>query len=281
MRRRGGITALYAVVGRAGAGGAPVGVRGAGRPGGPGDGDRAGRRHHHHARRRPLPPRQPAPAADPAPRAGAARAGTAGPARAAGRARGRAAGGPGQVLEDDQPVEDQAKRKKKKVIATAAASQSVTISDFKFTPGSVTVNVGDTVTWSNAGPTPHSATASDGSFDTGHPREGRRRLPHLHPGRHPRVHLHAAPVHARHGGRAGVRLRRQLGLARPARTGTDTTGTASPRPATARGCRRRASTRAAWPCVGLMTLALGAYLRRRTAPVSARPPVASAGSRPG
>ena len=27
--------------------------------------------------------------------------------------------------------------------------------------------MGDTVTWSNAGPTPHSATASDGSFDTG------------------------------------------------------------------------------------------------------------------
>ena len=52
-------------------------------------------------------------------------------------------------------------------IAKAAASASVTISDFKFTPSSVTVNVGDTVTWTNNGPTVHTATANDGSFDTG------------------------------------------------------------------------------------------------------------------
>jgi plastocyanin len=50
---------------------------------------------------------------------------------------------------------------------SAAASTSVTISDFKFTPAKITVNVGDTVTWSNRGPTAHSATARDGSFDTG------------------------------------------------------------------------------------------------------------------
>ena len=52
-------------------------------------------------------------------------------------------------------------------VAHAAASGSVTISDFKFTPATITVNVGDTVTWTNNGPTPHSATAKDGSFDTG------------------------------------------------------------------------------------------------------------------
>jgi LPXTG-motif cell wall-anchored protein len=43
----------------------------------------------------------------------------------------------------------------------------VTIADFQFTPAQITVNQGDTVTWTNNGPTPHSATASDGSFDTG------------------------------------------------------------------------------------------------------------------
>ena len=37
----------------------------------------------------------------------------------------------------------------------------------QFSPSSVTVNVGDTVTWTNNGPTAHSATASNGSFDTG------------------------------------------------------------------------------------------------------------------
>ena len=49
----------------------------------------------------------------------------------------------------------------------AAASTTVTIKDFDFGPAAVTVNVGDTVTWTNAGPSPHSATANDGSFDTG------------------------------------------------------------------------------------------------------------------
>jgi len=56
--------------------------------------------------------------------------------------------------------------------AKASSSASVTISDFKFTPDSVTVNVGDTVTWTNDGPSVHTATADDGSFDTGSLREG-------------------------------------------------------------------------------------------------------------
>jgi LPXTG-motif cell wall-anchored protein len=56
--------------------------------------------------------------------------------------------------------------------ADASASASVTISDFKFTPDTVTVNEGDTVTWTNDGPTVHTATAEDGSFDTGTLRKG-------------------------------------------------------------------------------------------------------------
>ena len=51
--------------------------------------------------------------------------------------------------------------------AKVAASASVTISDFKFAPDTVTVNEGDTVTCTNQGPTVHTATAEDGSFDTG------------------------------------------------------------------------------------------------------------------
>ena len=56
--------------------------------------------------------------------------------------------------------------------AKASASATVTISDFKFTPDTVTVNEGDTVTFNNDGPTVHTATADDGSFDTGSLREG-------------------------------------------------------------------------------------------------------------
>jgi plastocyanin len=60
-----------------------------------------------------------------------------------------------------------AEPKEDKPTAEASATASVTISDFKFTPASVTVNEGDTVNFTNDGPTVHTATADDGSFDTG------------------------------------------------------------------------------------------------------------------
>ncbi len=51
--------------------------------------------------------------------------------------------------------------------AIAAASGSVVIADFSFSPASITIDQGDTVTWTNNGPTAHSATAGGGEFDTG------------------------------------------------------------------------------------------------------------------
>jgi len=39
--------------------------------------------------------------------------------------------------------------------------------DFKFSPTRVEVSVGDTITWVNHDITPHTATAVDGSWDTG------------------------------------------------------------------------------------------------------------------
>lgn len=48
-----------------------------------------------------------------------------------------------------------------------AADQAVTIEGFAFSPGTVTVVVGDTVTWTNRDGASHTATADDGSFDTG------------------------------------------------------------------------------------------------------------------
>jgi plastocyanin len=52
---------------------------------------------------------------------------------------------------------------------TSAATQSdaVTIKDFSFEPGSLTVKAGTKVTWSNEDSTSHTATADDGAFDTG------------------------------------------------------------------------------------------------------------------
>ena len=51
-------------------------------------------------------------------------------------------------------------------VAHKSASASVTMGDFFFSPRSVTVAVGDTVTWRNNGDAPHNATADDGSFQT-------------------------------------------------------------------------------------------------------------------
>jgi plastocyanin len=51
--------------------------------------------------------------------------------------------------------------------ARAAGDPGDTISDFQFSPGTITIHVGDTVTWTNNGPSAHTATATNGGFDTG------------------------------------------------------------------------------------------------------------------
>ncbi len=49
-----------------------------------------------------------------------------------------------------------------------AADASVSISNFAFVPASVTVNVGDTVTWTNnQGGVPHTVSSDTGAFDSG------------------------------------------------------------------------------------------------------------------
>jgi LPXTG-motif cell wall-anchored protein len=65
------------------------------------------------------------------------------------------------------PAPAQPAPKTQRTSAKAAGSGSVTIADFQFTPAQITISQGDTVTWTNNGPTAHSATAPGGSFDTG------------------------------------------------------------------------------------------------------------------
>jgi plastocyanin len=52
-------------------------------------------------------------------------------------------------------------------VARASASATVSMGDNFFSPASVSIAEGDTVTWANNGQAPHSATADNGSFDTG------------------------------------------------------------------------------------------------------------------
>jgi plastocyanin len=47
-----------------------------------------------------------------------------------------------------------------------AASKSVSIVDFAFQPGSVTISAGDSVVWTNNGQAPHTVTDDGGTFDS-------------------------------------------------------------------------------------------------------------------
>jgi LPXTG-motif cell wall-anchored protein len=102
------------------------------------------------------PPEQPAAETAPAPPAPAPAEPAPAPAEAA------PATPEPQFLADERGA-----RKRDEPTAVAAASGAVTIVDFSFSPGTITINEGDTVTWTNNGPTPHSATSSNGAFDTG------------------------------------------------------------------------------------------------------------------
>ncbi|HEU4736017.1 MAG TPA: cupredoxin family copper-binding protein [Solirubrobacterales bacterium] len=55
----------------------------------------------------------------------------------------------------------------------AARAEKVEIADFAYDPDPVTVQVGGKVTWLNQDSAPHTATADDGSFDTGTLEEGK------------------------------------------------------------------------------------------------------------
>lgn len=55
----------------------------------------------------------------------------------------------------------------------AARAEKVAIVDFAYDPDPVIVQVGGKVTWLNQDSAPHTATAEDGSFDTGTLEEGK------------------------------------------------------------------------------------------------------------
>lgn len=48
-----------------------------------------------------------------------------------------------------------------------AADHAVAIQGMKFVPANIVVAAGDTITFTNRDSAPHTATANDGSFDTG------------------------------------------------------------------------------------------------------------------
>jgi plastocyanin len=52
-------------------------------------------------------------------------------------------------------------------LSVGTTSESIAIRDFAFAPGNLQIPVGATVTWTNYDDVPHTASAKDGSWDTG------------------------------------------------------------------------------------------------------------------
>ena len=51
--------------------------------------------------------------------------------------------------------------------AAPRSADAIEIADFKFDPETIRVEAGTELTWTNSDDAPHTATADDGSFDTG------------------------------------------------------------------------------------------------------------------
>lgn len=177
-----------------------------------------------------------------------------------------------ELPEQDAPAKPKPRRSGKAPRATAAADTGVTISDFQFAPASVTIDAGDTVTWTNDGPTPHSATADDGSFDTGIFDAGQSRSETFeqagsfayfctpHPNMRGTITVRAASTGGGSGdggGAAGGTTGGESGTT-GADSGTSGDSSGSALPATGLDAGGLA-------LLGLVTLALGAFLRRRAA----------------
>jgi LPXTG-motif cell wall-anchored protein len=157
--------------------------------------------------------------------------------------------------------------------ATAAADTSVTIRDFEFAPASVTIDVGDTVTWNNDGPTPHSATADEGDFDTGIFDAGESRSHTFeeagtfsyfctpHPNMRGTITVRAASSGAEPDGGADSGTTGSTG----GESGAADTDTGSSDDSSGAALPDTGLDTGGLAALGLMTLALGAWLRRRAA----------------
>src|SRR3954463_12579134 len=107
-------------------------------------------------------PESPTPPADPADGSGS-ESGSRGNAKPAGQDGGGAMQPQAPAPASSQPTTTVVPPSKK---ARASASATVTMGDLFFSPASVTIAVGDTVTWHNTGQAPHNATGDGGSFST-------------------------------------------------------------------------------------------------------------------
>ncbi len=155
-----------------------------------------------------------------------------------------------------------------RVSAHSAGDPGVTIADFHFAPAGTTIHVGDTITWTNDGPSSHTATAKDGSFDTGILKQGQSAS---HTFTQPGTYAYVCQIHPFMHGTITV-------LASTTSSSSTTTPTTTTSAATTPGATTPATTTAAAQAepslpntgfnvfagltAGLLLLGLGAGLRR-------------------
>jgi plastocyanin len=75
--------------------------------------------------------------------------------------------------EETSPGVDETTESKPAPSGEAAKAEKVQIVEFTYEPDPVVVQVGGKVTWQNEDTAPHTATADDGSFDTGTIEQGK------------------------------------------------------------------------------------------------------------
>lgn len=67
----------------------------------------------------------------------------------------------------EMPTQSQGQVQTNPSAKTTVSKNAVTIQNYAYSPATLTVKLGDTVTWTNQDSIGHSATADDNSFDTG------------------------------------------------------------------------------------------------------------------
>jgi plastocyanin len=68
---------------------------------------------------------------------------------------------PAQMQPEQAPAQEPAPEPKPRPVAVKAAPGSVQMRDFSFSPATITVNAGESVTWVNAGEEPHNAVGDN------------------------------------------------------------------------------------------------------------------------
>lgn len=161
--------------------------------------------------------------------------------------------------------------------ARAASLGSVAIKDFSYGPAAVTVTAGDSVTWTNNGPTRHSATAKNGSFDTGLLTKGKSAshtftqagdvayVCSLHPFMHGTVHVVAASAGGGSKAGSGNTGSSASGSSNGSATAPSSASSGSSSTGSGSALPRTGTDAGALALLGALMLGFGVAMRRRSA----------------